>query len=157
MSGLVALALRLLLALALYAFLGSALYVLWHEIKREADRLIARRAPGISLTVHTEGQAAVRHFIQPEISLGRDPVCDIPIDDETVSARHARLAYHHSQWWVEDLHSTNGTLLNQAPITTPTVLTTSDEIRLGSVQITVSLPAEISASSTKRLLGSDDA
>jgi pSer/pThr/pTyr-binding forkhead associated (FHA) protein len=153
MSGLIALALRVLLALALYAFLGWALYTFWREIKREADRLVTRRAPGISLTVAGGGGTPiVKHFIQPEITIGRDPICDIPIIDETVSARHARLIYHHSQWWVEDLNSTNGTHLNQALITTPTVLTSADEIGLGQFRVTVSLPADASISSTKRLV-----
>ena len=38
MSGLIALVLRLLLALALYGFLAWALYTLWAEIRREAGR-----------------------------------------------------------------------------------------------------------------------
>ncbi|HEY6074339.1 MAG TPA: FHA domain-containing protein [Anaerolineales bacterium] len=153
MSGLIALALRLLLALALYAFLGWALWTLWRDIQREADRIVTRRAPGISLAVQKSGQlTAVKYFIQPEINLGRDPVCDIPIIDETVSARHARLVYHHSQWWLEDLNSTNGTRLNQVLVTTPTVLTSADEIDLGQIRITVSITTETPISSTKRLM-----
>jgi pSer/pThr/pTyr-binding forkhead associated (FHA) protein len=153
MSGLIALALRLLLALALYAFLGWALWTLWRDIQREADRVVTRRAPGISLAVQRSGQlTAVKYFIQPEITMGRDPVCDIPIIDETVSARHARLVYHHSQWWLEDLNSTNGTKLNQALVTTPTVLTSSDEIDLGQIRVTVNITTETPISSTKRLI-----
>src|SRR5574338_61120 len=143
MSGLIALALRLLLALALYAFLGWALWTLWRDIQREADRVVTRRAPGISLAVQKAGQlTAIKYFIQPEIALGRDPACDIPIMDETVSARHARLVYHHGQWWLEDLNSTNGTRLNQAMVTTPTVLTSGDEIDLGQVRVSVNITSE---------------
>jgi pSer/pThr/pTyr-binding forkhead associated (FHA) protein len=153
MSGLIALALRLLLALALYIFLGWALWTLWRDIQREADRVVTRRPPGISLAVQRSGQlTAVKYFIQPEITMGRDPVCDIPIIDETVSARHARLVYHHSQWWLEDLNSTNGTRLNQMLVTTPTVLTSADEIDLGEVRISVNITSETPISSTKRLL-----
>ncbi|HEY6072891.1 MAG TPA: FHA domain-containing protein, partial [Anaerolineales bacterium] len=130
-----------------------ALWTLWRDIQREADRIVTRRAPGISLAVQKSGQlTAVKYFIQPEINLGRDPVCDIPIIDETVSARHARLVYHHSQWWLEDLNSTNGTRLNQVLVTTPTVLTSADEIDLGQIRITVSITAETPISSTKRLM-----
>lgn len=153
MSGFIALALRLLLALVLYAFLGWALWTLWRDIRREADRVVTRRAPGISLAVQKAGQlTAVKYFIQPEIHMGRDPVCDIPIIDETVSARHARLVYHHSQWWLEDMHSTNGTRLNQTPVTTPTVLTSGDEIDLGQIRVTVNITTETPISSTKRLM-----
>lgn len=153
MSGLVALALRLLLTLALYGFLGWALWTLWRDIRREADRIVTRRAPGISLAVQKEGQlTAIKYFIQPEIALGRDPACDIPIIDDTVSARHARLVYHHSQWWLEDLNSTNGTRLNQVLVTTPTVLTSGDEIDLGQVHVSVNITSETPISSTRRLM-----
>lgn len=153
MSALIALALRLLLALALYAFLGWALWTLWRDIQREADRVVTRRAPGISLAVQKAGQlTAIKYFIQPEIALGRDPACDIPIMDETVSARHARLVYHHGQWWLEDLNSTNGTRLNQVMVTTPTVLTSGDEIDLGQVRISINITSETPISSTKRLM-----
>lgn len=74
----------------------------------------------------------MRYFSQAEISIGRDPGCDIPIFDETISARHAQLTYHHNQWWLEDLTSTNGTRLNAARITTPTVITSGDEIQCGN-------------------------
>ncbi len=150
MSAPITLALRLLLALALYGFLGWALYTFWRNIQREASGLVARRATGISLTVRAGGgMAAVKHFIQTEITLGRDPVCDIPVFDETVSARHARLTYHHGQWWVEDLGSTNGTRLNQEMLTQPTVLTSGDEVCLGQTTLTVNLATDSLVSSTQ--------
>ena len=71
--------------------------------------------------------------------LGRDPVCDFQIKNETVSARHARLSYHHKQWWIEDLNSTNGTFLNEEPLYTATVIVSGDEIRCGQVDILVSI------------------
>ena len=150
MSAPITLALRLLLALALYGFLGWALYTFWRNIQREASGLVARRATGISLTVRAGGgMAAVKHFIQTEITLGRDPVCDIPVFDETVSARHARLTHHHGQWWVEDLGSTNGTRLNQEMLTQPTVLTSGDEVCLGQTTLTVNLATDSLVSSTQ--------
>jgi pSer/pThr/pTyr-binding forkhead associated (FHA) protein len=152
MSAPITLALRLLLALALYGFLGWALYTLWRGIRREAAGLVTRRATGISLTVRVGGETtAVKHFIQTEITLGRDPVCDIPVFDETVSARHAWLTHHHGQWWVEDLGSTNGTRLNQEMITQPTVLTSGDEVSLGQTTLTINLATEALVSPTQRL------
>lgn len=139
MSGTIVLALRLLMALALYGFLGWALYTLWQDVHRQAAKVVTRRMPGIDLTVQagTDEPGAVKHFLQPEVTLGRDPICDIPITDETVSARHARLTFHHGQWWLEDLNSTNGTRLNQANVSQPVVLTTGDEIVLGAVRVVV--------------------
>jgi len=143
MTGPIVLALRLLMALSLYAFLGLALYTFWRDLQQEAEKLTARRAPGISLTVREgDAQPVIKHFMQPEITLGRDPICDIPILDETASARHARLSFHHGQWWLEDLSSTNGTRLNQELLTLATVLTTGDEIRCGAARLTVTMAAD---------------
>lgn len=152
MSGPIILLLRLLMATALYAFLGWALYIFWNDIQREASSLSRRRAPGISLTVQTGDSIPVqKHFIRPEIILGRDPLCDIPLPDETVSARHARLTYHHGQWWLEDLGSTNGTHLNNELLSTPTVLTTGDEIRCGNSRLVVDLAIEMLSPPTQRI------
>ena len=152
MSGLIVLALRLLLAVALYGFLGWALYTLWREIQRQSFSLAARRTPGISLSVrHGRASPVIRHFSQPEIVVGRDPGCDIPVSDETVSTRHAQLTYHHGQWWVEDLASTNGTRLNKMDVTMPTVLTSGDEIQCGKTRLTVGLNVDTLLSPTQRL------
>jgi pSer/pThr/pTyr-binding forkhead associated (FHA) protein len=152
MSGPIVLALRLFLAVALYGFLGWALYTFWRDIRREAAGLVNRRATGISLTIRRGGETTtVKRFIQTEVTLGRDPVCDIPIFEETISARHARLTYHHGQWWVEDLGSTNGTRLNQETITLPTVLTSGDEIGLGQTSLLVNLATDALVSPTLRL------
>jgi pSer/pThr/pTyr-binding forkhead associated (FHA) protein len=152
MSGAVILALRLILALALYGFLGWALLILWREIRRQGVSLATRRVPVINLTVR-RGQATpiLKNFSQPEITLGRDPGCDIPLVDDTVSTRHAQLTYHHNQWWLEDLSSTNGTTLNQMAITMPTVLTAGDEIQCGDTRLIVNLSTNTLVSPTQKL------
>jgi pSer/pThr/pTyr-binding forkhead associated (FHA) protein len=145
MSGSIVLALRLALALALYAFLGWALTTLWRDLQKQVAVLTTRRTPGISLKVRAGSETPViRHFVQAEITLGRDSTCDIFIPDDTISARHARLMYHHAQWWLEDLGSTNGTRLNGQVVTTPTVLTNDDEIACGATTLVVDIAAQIS-------------
>jgi pSer/pThr/pTyr-binding forkhead associated (FHA) protein len=152
MSGTIILALRLILAVALYGFLGWTLLFLWREIQKQGTSLANRRVPGINLLIR-HGQAApvVKNFTQPEITLGRDPGCDIPLFDDTVSTRHAQLNYHHNQWWLEDLSSTNGTTLNKTSITMPTVLTAGDEIQCGATRLVVNLSTNTLVSPTQRL------
>lgn len=153
MSGPIVLALRLLMAMSLYAFLGWAFFTLWRDLKIESEKLSVRRAPAISLTVQDEGGKPItKHFIKPEIILGRDPISDIQLEDETASARHARLSYHHGQWWVEDLGSMNGTHINQHDVSIPTVLTTGDELRCGSARLTVNLSADAAMSQTIQVM-----
>jgi pSer/pThr/pTyr-binding forkhead associated (FHA) protein len=152
MSAPIVLIFRLALALSLYAFLGWALYTLWRDVQRQGNLLAARKVPKISLALQAEGCAPTsRHFNQAEITFGRDPNCDIALEDETVSARHARLSYHHGQWWLEDLNSTNGTLLNRQPLLTPTVVITGDQIGCGKSTVSVNLSTEVSVSPTQRI------
>jgi pSer/pThr/pTyr-binding forkhead associated (FHA) protein len=142
MSGPLLLVLRVLLALALYAFLAWAFLSLWRDIRQQSALLAARRAPPLSLAIRRAGQAEeVRRFTQAGITLGRDPACECPLDEDTISARHACLSHHHGQWWLEDLDSTNGTLLNGERLSTPTVVIPGDEIGCGDVRLTVVLLA----------------
>jgi len=152
MSGILILALRLILAIALYGFLGWALFILWREIRKQGIFLANRRVPNINLVIrHGKAPPIVKNFAQPSVVFGRDPGCDIPLIDDTVSTRHAQLTYHHNQWWLEDLSSTNGTTLNQMLITMPTVLTAGDEIQCGDTRVVVNLSSNTLVSPTQRL------
>lgn len=152
MSGSIVLALRLITAFALYGFLGWALILLWREVQKQGSSLANRRVPGISLTVRNGSASPIlKHFAQPEIILGRDPGCDIPIIDDTVSTRHAQMTYHHGQWWLEDLASMNGTTLNEMAISMPTVITSGDEFMCGATRINVTLSANVMIEPTQRL------
>ena len=133
MSGVVLLILRVLLALLLYAFLGWALYTLWRDLQRQAELRAARQARPLKLVFAEFQETQERNFTQLEVIIGRSSTCDVVLDDKTVSARHARLAYHHGQWWVEDLGSTNGTFLNEEPVSTAVVLARDDQLRCGQL------------------------
>ena len=99
MTATLVLILRLLLALALYAFLGWALWTLLQDFKQQADKLAVQKKPAITLYINIErGKENVRRFLQPEIMIGRDPNCDLALIDEALSAHHARLSHHHGQW-----------------------------------------------------------
>jgi len=50
-----------------------------------------------------------------ETVLGRDPDCDVVVDDDRVSRRHAVLSSDGSGWWVTDLASKNGTVVGGVP------------------------------------------
>ena len=152
MSGSIVLALRLITAFALYGFLGWALFLLWRDVQKQGLSLANRRIPEISLTVRQGNAAPIfKSFAQPEVILGRDPGCDIPLVDDTVSTRHAQLTYHHGQWWLSDLTSTNGTTLNNIVLNMPTVLTSGDEIQCGATRLIVNLSTDALVSPTQRL------
>ena len=140
MSGVVVLILRVLLVGALYAFLGTALWVMWRELSTTSDQLSGRKIRAIRLRIDTAGdESIVRTFAKAEVTLGRDPASDLPLADEAVSARHAVMTFHHGQWWIEDLGSRNGTRLNAQLVEGATVLAHGDEIGCGESRIEVNL------------------
>ncbi len=140
MSGLIVLVFRILLALALYGFLGWTLWTIWLDLKSTGLQAEKYKGRTIRLEVRIKRQAPFfKTFSQSEVILGRDTICDITLDDESVSAHHAKLSFHHGQWWLEDLESTNGTRLNLDKLTTATVVTSGDEIKCGHAQLIVNL------------------
>ncbi len=50
-----------------------------------------------------------------ETVVGRDPDCDVVLDDDRVSRRHASLVSDGATWSLTDLASKNGTLLDGVP------------------------------------------
>jgi pSer/pThr/pTyr-binding forkhead associated (FHA) protein len=152
MTATVVLLLRLTLAVALYAFLGWALWNLLREFKQQGDKLSTQKKPAITLTVQIEqDQQSVRTFSQPQIMIGRDSNCDLSIMDEALSAHHARLTHHHGQWWLEDLNSTNGTFLNREKLSTPAVVITGDHFKCGNTVFSIEVEDSDGLSLTKAL------
>lgn len=149
MSGWILLLLRILMAVSLYLFLGVAIYILWQNLKLQSNRITKHSAPPLSLYQHDDEQIIDYHYTRPEITIGRDPACDCILNDGTVSAMHARLIYRQNQWWVEDLHSTNGTFLNQESVLAPLVVTSGDQLRCGQVVLSISVSHETNGSSRK--------
>jgi hypothetical protein len=47
-----------------------------------------------------------------ELLLGRHHACDVVLSDLSVSRRHARLTLRDGRWILQDLASTNGTVVN---------------------------------------------
>ena len=133
------LALRVLMALALYGFLGWCFYILWRDIRQQSQNLAKQRTPPLRVTL--QGDDGINNeqlrFSVPEITIGRHPSCEWMLPNETVSSRHARLVYHHDQWWLEDLNSRNGTFLNGEVLSATAVLAAKDVVRLGKVSFSV--------------------
>lgn len=130
------LVLRVLLALTLYGFLGLALGLTWKNLRTASQRVLTPQYPRIAL--RAAGSEIEPGYLNLQMVLvGRDPASDVHLDDPTISARHARISFHHSQWWLEDLRSRNGTLLNQEAVTEPMVITDGDHLRCGQVEFTI--------------------
>ena len=69
------------------------------------------------------------------ITIGRADDSTLVLTDDYASARHARLVPQDGQWLIEDLGSTNGTYLDRAKVTGPTIVPPGVAIRIGKTAI----------------------
>ena len=78
--------------------------------------------------------------LTPITTVGRNSRNSIVLHESYVSSEHALLAWRDGQWWLEDLGSRNGTVLNDAPLSDPTVISAGDVLTIGGVQLKLELP-----------------
>ena len=65
--------------------------------------------------LHGQGSRSI-DLTADSFTIGRKPDNDLPIDDHTVSSRHAKIVRVQSVYFLEDLKSTNGTAVNGRPV-----------------------------------------
>ena len=65
--------------------------------------------------LHGQGSRSI-DLTADSFTVGRKPDNDLPIDDHTVSSRHAKIVRVQSVYFLEDLKSTNGTAVNGKPV-----------------------------------------
>jgi len=70
-----------------------------------------------------------------ENTIGRADDSDVRLNDEKVSARHARISFQDARWTICDLGSTNGTFLGAAPLAGPASLAPGAVIHLGNTSL----------------------
>jgi DNA-binding winged helix-turn-helix (wHTH) protein len=85
--------------------------------------------------------------------IGRDPGCSVWLDAPGVSRRHARIRIDSSNRRValDDLGSTNGTLVRRRRIQGDVTLNDGDPITIGTVDLTIRLWSPDKAPATKRI------
>ncbi|MBC02016.1 MAG: hypothetical protein CMJ34_01755 [Phycisphaerae bacterium] len=92
-----------------------------------------------ALVVVEGPDAGTRHPLpdrEPQL-IGRSTEA-IPLRDDSVSRRHAELTPDDGRWWLRDLDSTNGTLLNGDPVLDRVALSAGDRIQCGDTVLLMS-------------------
>ena len=85
-----------------------------------------------ALTITQGAQAGeTATFVDNVILIGRGADCQLILEDDYVSTRHARVVNGAEGVYAEDLGSTNGTYVNNQRITAPTTIGLADTVRIG--------------------------
>ncbi len=102
-------------------------------LDREALLRDRPRAPRAALEVL--GGDRQRLPLGPEpLTIGRDPACDLVLDDRRVSRRHAEIRPRLGRYTLYDLRSTNGTFVNGRRVT-EVVLSDGDQLSIGGIEL----------------------
>ena len=120
-----------------YAFCGQA----------EENRAVTSHDAASRLWLVYDGRSIVLE--QPETIIGRDPKCAIWIDVPGVSRRHASIRLVSSTAVLEDLASTNGTFVNDRPVSSSVTLEDGQTIRVGEATLTFRASASAGAATKK--------
>jgi hypothetical protein len=109
------------------------------KIPANTEILPAKQAEELGLEgrviVITSGDQVVR-FSQARVIIGRGKEADLRVNDANVSRKHAAIYWNNGHLMIDDLGSTNGTMVNGYPVTR-TVLRPSDVVAIGDSRLTV--------------------
>lgn len=151
MQGLVLQLARAGFLMLLWVFIWSVLRVLKNDIYAPTGAVMVRRGLTLRRTllparqrlrtprclVVTEGGLAGARITlsgQP-VLIGRADDSTLVLTDDYASTRHARLFQRDSDWYVEDLGSTNGTYLDRAKVTAAVQVPLGTPVRIGKTAI----------------------
>ncbi len=81
------------------------------------------------------GRQVVPLFAGERVTLGRAPGNRIVIHDERASRQHAEIFTTDAGWFVRDLGSRNGTLVEGSPLTADHRLTAGEVVQIGMVEV----------------------
>ena len=97
-------------------------------------------------------------FEKDTITIGRDPDCDISIDNVAVSRTHARVTAAEGEWVLEDLQSGNGTFVNGEKIATH-ALQTGESFVIGKYNLLFEMVSDVEGTvrEATRKAGGEDA
>ena len=143
---------RLLVLILMYGFLLALVLALLADARAtRVGAVAAPPNPAVPVPAPTPAPAVsqleVQNGTQPvtgrkyalygPLEIGRGTACDISIPNRFVSTRHARIFQHEGAWMLQDLGSTNGTLLNGEPVDDPCPLQPGDLVVVGDTEFIV--------------------
>lgn len=118
-----------------YIIILTALKIMYKDVKNGGKKKVRRKTLGLEI-LYCEVPSNLRKGgvvpIQGDITIGRKQDNLIILDDPYVSAHHINIFHRNGEIFVEDLDSTNGTLVNDRRISGTALINSGDEIKVGS-------------------------
>ena len=139
-----------LLAL-LYVFLLRVVFVVARELRGTPEPVVvpvaapppaaakaAKRRPWKLVVVEPPAERGKAFVINGEATIGRGGGCNVPLSFDTfVSQVHARAQERDGKLWIEDIGSTNGTIVNGAKIEAARRVNKGDRVQVGETLLEV--------------------
>jgi two-component system, cell cycle response regulator len=104
---------------------------------RESIARAQRKQAALVVLQGSESEIGTHVMLDKPVTLGRDPKAELTLQDEGISRRHCRIFFEKDKvaFFIEDLGSTNGTLLNGKRLQAAKKLEAGDRIYLGACVI----------------------
>jgi pSer/pThr/pTyr-binding forkhead associated (FHA) protein len=102
----------------------------------KVSRRVLKQLPK-TLTITHGMQAGLKLPLEGGVLIGRSSDCQLLLEDDYVSTRHARITRSATGYEVEDLGSTNGTFINNQRLSQPTPFGIGDTLRIGRTLMSV--------------------
>jgi membrane-bound lytic murein transglycosylase D len=130
------------------------------RVMQPGDDALSEASLPITVRYHDDqGHEQVRVF-SGEFIIGRDYVCGLQVDDDSVSRRHVQFTPERDVWVIQDLGSTNGSYLDNQRISTHR-LTENARLQLGNqgpvLDLEVQTPEQRSVSKSQATTSEDAA
>src|SRR5277367_2417606 len=94
------------------------------------------QVPETEIIITKDGTELLRKTVRPgDYIIGRDAGCEMQVEVEQVSGRHAQLTVNFDHTLIEDLGSDSGTLVNGKAVKEPTRLWPNQKIQIGSATV----------------------
>lgn len=129
------------LAIVIYLFIFRVVRLIYLDIKTiTAGENAVALLPHLKLltpVIGKNGEAVAELYplVRPNTLIGRSSKCSIVLPDPYISSEHVRIEKQKDHFFVEDLKSANGTLLNSVKLDKRTELKHGDRISVGGMDL----------------------
>ncbi|WP_139903900.1 FHA domain-containing protein [Clostridium thermarum] len=125
----------ILFILIIYIIIFMALRIMYKDVKNGDKKKILKKSWGLEVIAAPENSNLGKGSIIPInrlITIGRKEDNMVILNDPYASGYHAKVYVRNTDYYLEDLNSTNGTLLNEEKVEGKVMLEPGDEIRIGT-------------------------